>query len=314
VTIFINIILPVFGLILVGYIAGHTSILPPLAVRGIANAATYIMIPVLLFRSMIGDGTAPSMEPVIVLAYFGGCLIVLILALISGRLLFKMRLEQLGVFGMASMYSNAALLGLPLMQTAFGTSGVILQTKILAFHSLILLPVTTMLIALGRGQTGGFFKFIRPAVKDTVSNPIIIGLVSGLVWSFTGVGLWGPLDKMTGMLSAAASPTALIALGAALAQSTLRMGSELLEAVTVAILKLALHPLIVWYLTARVAGLPPEAIAVATVTAALPAGANVYLQAHQFGVYVTGAVNAVMLTTLLSVISITLILSFLHPM
>jgi predicted permease len=52
---------------------------------------------------------------------------------------------------------------------------------------------------------------------------------------------------------------------------------------------------------------------VATVTAALPAGANVYLQAHQFGIYVTGAVNAVMLTTLMSVISITLILSLLHP-
>src|SRR3954468_16366452 len=134
-TIFISIILPVFGLILVGYVAGRTPILPPLAVRGIANVATYIMIPVLLFRSMIGDGTAPSMEPVIVVAYFSGCLIVLMLALISGRLLFRMRLEQLGVFGMAAMYSNAALLGLPLMQTAFGTSGVILQTKILAFHS-----------------------------------------------------------------------------------------------------------------------------------------------------------------------------------
>ena len=118
---------------------------------------------------------------------------------------------------------------------------------------------------------------------------------------------------MTAMLSAAASPTALIALGAAQAQSSLRIGGELLEAMTVAILKLVLHPLIVWFLASRIAGLPPDAVAVATVTAALPAGANVYLQAHQFGCYVAGAVNAVMLTTLMSVISITLILSLLHP-
>jgi malonate transporter and related proteins len=313
VSIFINIILPIFGLILVGYLAGKTPIMPAQAVRGIANATTYLMIPVLLFRSIIGDGTVPNMEFGIVLAYFSGCLIVLILALISGRLFFKMRLEQLGVFGMAAMYSNAALLGLPLMQTAFGTSGVVLQTKIVAFHSLILLPVTTMVIGLGRGQVGGLFKFIGPAVKDTLSNPIIIGLMTGLAWSYTGLGIWGPLDKMTSMLSAAASPTALIALGAAQAQSSLRIGGELLEAMMVAILKLAVHPLIVWFLTAKVAGLPPEAVAVATVTAALPAGANVYLQANQFGVYVTGAVNAVMLTTLLSVISITLILGLLHP-
>jgi malonate transporter and related proteins len=311
--IFVSIILPVFGLILIGYIAGHTSILPAVAVRGIANATTYLMIPVLLFRSMVGDGTPRSMEPGIVLAYFGGCLIILVLALICGRVLFRLKLDQLGVFGLAAMYSNAVLLGLPLMQTAFGPNGVILQTRIIAFHSLILLPVTTMLIALGRGQKGGFFKIIGPAVKDTVSNPIIIGLVSGLAWSFTGLGIWGPLDKMTAMLSAAASPTALIALGAAQAQSSLRFGGELLEAMTVAILKLVLHPLIVWFLASRIAGLPPDAVAVATVTAALPAGANVYLQAHQFGCYVAGAVNAVMLTTLMSVISITLILSLLHP-
>jgi malonate transporter len=246
--ILISIILPVFGLILIGYIAGHTSILPAVAVRGIANATTYLMIPVLLFRSMVGDGTAPTMEPGIVISYFSGCLIILILAVASGRLLFRMRLDQLGVFGLAAMYSNAVLLGLPLVQTAFGPGGVILQTKIIAFHSLILLPVTTMLIALGRGQKGELRKIIGPALKDTVSNPIIIGLVSGLVWSFTGLGIWEPLDRMTAMLSAAASPTALIALGAAQAQSSLRIGSELLEAMTVALLKLALHPLIVWFL------------------------------------------------------------------
>ena len=313
VAIFINIILPVFGLILIGYIAGHTSVLPALAVRGLANAATYLMIPVLLFRSVVGDGTVPSWEPGIVLSYFSGCLLILVLGLILGRLLFKLSLDQLGVFGMASMYSNAALLGLPLIQTAFGASGVILQMKIIAFHSLILLPVTTMVIAMGRGQSGGPMKLIWPAVTDTVSNPIIIGIAGGLLWSLTGLGIWGPLDKMTAMLSAAASPTALIALGAALAQSTIRVGHELLEAMTVSVLKLAVHPVIVWVLTAKIAGLSPEAVIVATVTAGLPAGANVYLQAHQFGVYVEGAVNAVMLTTLLSVISITLILALLHP-
>ncbi|EWY39673.1 hypothetical protein N825_05555 [Skermanella stibiiresistens SB22] len=311
--IFVSIILPVFGLILIGYVAGRTPILPATAVRGIANAATYLMIPALLFRSMVGDGAVPSMEPGIVLAYFGGCLIILALALICGRALFRMTLDQLGVFGMAAMYSNAVLLGLPLMQTAFGPSGVILQTRIIAFHSLILLPVTTMLIAVGRGQSGGFLKIIGSAVKDTVTNPIIIGLIGGLAWSFTGLGIWQPLDRMMAMLGAAASPTALIALGAAQAQSSLRLGREMTEALTAAALKLVLHPLIVWFLTAKVVGLPPEAVAVATVTAALPAGANVYLQAHQFGVYVAGAVNAVMLTTLLSVVSITLILGLLHP-
>jgi malonate transporter len=118
---------------------------------------------------------------------------------------------------------------------------------------------------------------------------------------------------MFGMLSAAASPTALIALGAAQAQAGLRLGAEISEALTVAVLKLMLHPVIVWFLCAKVAGLPADAVAIATITAALPAGANVYLQAHQYNCYVEGSVNAVILTTILSVFSITLALTLLHP-
>jgi malonate transporter and related proteins len=310
----INIILPVFGLILVGYVAGRTSLLPAVAVRGVANTVTYLMIPALLFRAMAQEGVAQSLELGIVLAYFGGCVIILALAMVLGRLLFRLKLDQLGVFGMAAMYSNAILLGLPLIQTAFGPAGLVLQTKIIAFHALILLPVGTFLIAMGRGQSGGFMKVFRPALKETLSNPIIIGLLAGLAWGLTGLGLWDPLDRMAGMLSAAASPTALIALGATQAQAGLRsIGRGLFETLTVSLLKLVLHPLIVWFLAARVAGLPPDAVAVATVMAALPAGANVYLQAHQYNCYVEGSVNAVILTTLLSIVSLALTLTLLHP-
>ncbi len=312
-SIFVNIILPVFGLIFIGYVAGRTPILPATAVRGVANVTTWIMIPVLLFRSMAQKGVAQSLDPGIVVAYFGGCVIILGLALVAGRLLYRLKLDELGVFGMAAMYSNTVLLGLPLIQTAFGPAGVVLQTKIIAFHSLILLPVTTVLIALGRGHSGGLLTAFLPAVKETLSNPIIIGLLTGLAWGLTGLGLWEPLDRMFGMLSAAASPTALIALGAAQAQAGLRFGAEISEALTVAVLKLMLHPVIVWFLCAKVAGLPADAVAIATITAALPAGANVYLQAHQSNCYVGGSVNAVILTTILSVFSITLALTLLHP-
>jgi len=311
--ILINIILPIFGMILLGYCAGRTPILPPVAVRGVANTVTYIMIPALLFRSLAEQDVMGNLDLGIVLAYFGGCVIVLALALISGRLLFRLKLDELGVFGMGAMYSNAILLGLPLIQTAFGPAGVILQTKIIAFHSLILLPVTSLLIALGRGYSGGILKVFLPAVKETLSNPIILGLLAGLAWGMTGLGIWQPLDKMAVMLAAAASPTALIALGAAQAQAGLRLGSELVQALVIVVLKLIVHPAAVWFLTARIAGLPPDAVAVATVLAALPAGANVYLQAHQYNCYVVGAVNTVILTTLLSVVSITVVLALLHP-
>ena len=299
-----SVIFPVFALTAIGYGAGRT-IVPAGAVKALVNLVTYIEIPALLFRALAHQDVARDPALGISAVYFAGCFAVLVLALAIGRLGFRMRLDELGVFGMGAMYSNSSLLGIPLIQTAFGTSGLVLLTKIIAFHSLILIPVATVIVAVGRGEVQGLPALLRSAVSAALCNPIILGLLAGLAWSLTGWPVPGPVDHVLEMLSAAASPTALIAMGAT--QAHFRIGGDLGEVMGGAALKLVLHPLLVWLLAAGF-GLAPEAVAVATVTAALPPGINVYLLAHQYDCAVGRAASTMIAASVLSIASVGLVL------
>jgi malonate transporter and related proteins len=297
----LSVIFPVVALTAIGYGAGRT-IVPAATVRALVNVVNYIEIPVLLFRALAHQDLVHDPQLGISAVYFAGCFAVLLLALAVGRWGFGLKLDEAGVFGMGAMYSNSSLLGIPLIQTAFGTAGLVLLTKIIAFHSLILIPLSTVIVTVGRGDVRGVPAMVRSAALAALCNPIIIGLLAGAVWSLAGWPLPGPIDRVLEMLAVAASPTALIAMGAT--QAHFRVGGHLAQVAAGSALKLVLHPLLVWLLAAEVAGLPHEAVAVATITAALPPGINVYLMAQQYGCGVARAASTSIVASLLSALSV----------
>jgi len=302
------VIFPVFALTALGYGAGRT-IVPPVAVRGLVNIVNYIEIPVLLFRALAHQNIVRDLQLGISAVYFAGCFLVLILSLAIGRQAFRLKWDELGIFGMGAMYSNSSLLGIPLIQTAFGTSGVLVLTKIIAFHSLILIPVATVMVTAGRGNVQGLGALARAAVAAALCNPIILGLLAGLAWSLTGWPIPGAIDPVLEMLAVAAAPTALIAMGAT--QAHFRIGGHLGPVAAGALLKLAAHPLLVWLLAIGLGGLSGEAVAVATVTAALPPGINVYLLAHQYDCAVERAASTMIVASVLSLASVAVVLALL---
>jgi len=301
-----TVIFPVVALTAIGYGAGRT-IVPAGAVKALVNIVNYIEIPVLLFRALAHQDIVRDPQLGISAVYFAGCFGVLILALVIGRWGFRLKLDELGVFGMGAMYSNSSLLGIPLVQTAFGTTGLVLLTKIIAFHSLILIPVATVIVTVGRGDVQGVPAMMRSAITTALCNPIILGLLAGLAWSLAGWPIPGAIDHVLEMLAVAASPTALLAMGAT--QAHFRIGGHRAQVLTGAALKLVLHPLLVWGLAAGFAGLSREAVAVATVTAALPPGINVYLLAHQYDCAVGRAASTMIVASILSIVSVGVVLA-----
>lgn len=301
-----SVIFPVVALTAIGYGAGRT-IVPASAVKALVNIVNYIEIPVLLFHALARQDIVRDPQLGISVVYFAGCFGVLVVALVVGCRGFRLRLDELGVFGMGAMYSNSSLLGIPLIQTAFGTAGLVLLTKIIAFHSLILIPVATVLVATGRGDARGVAAMARSAVRAALCNPIILGLLAGLAWSFAGWPIPDAVDHVLEMLAVAASPTALLAMGAT--QAHFRIGDHLGQVTAGAFLKLVLHPLLVWGLATGVAGLSHEAVAVATVTAALPPGINVYLLAQQYDCAVGRAASTMIVASILSIVSVGVVLA-----
>lgn len=298
----LSILAPIFGLLAIGFAAARFDLLGREAVAGLVKLVSCIEIPALLFRALAREpgGGLAGLE--IAVVYFAACVVLLAAAYAIARLTLRLDGAESGVFGMGAVYSNSSLIGVPIAQALLGEHGITLLTKIIALHSLVLIPVSTLLVAHGAGTERGR---LRPVLAAVLGSPMVLGLAAGLFWRETGMTLPVPLDRITGILSDAASPTALIALGATIARTPWpkSFGAPLLATG----LKLVAHPVLVWGL-ARLLGLGADATLIATVTAALPPGINVYVMASHFNRYAEDAARAFALATTLSMLSIVVVI------
>ena len=219
--IMIEILLPIFCFILCGYGAGRFRLISDEGIQGIMTFVLYFAIPALLFRIVVNN-ELPGIEDLnVVLTYYSGCFVVFAISVLFGRAVFSLPLDQLGILGMGSMYSNSVLLGMPLVFTVFGEAGMIPILLIIAFHNVFLFPIVIVFIEIGRGRReareGGIMPVLMSAFRGTIENPVIIALAISFLWAAFGLGISGPVDRFADLMGKAVAPAALFALGASMA-------------------------------------------------------------------------------------------------
>ena len=304
----IGIVLPVFGLVLCGYVVGRTRLLTPEGIQGLTNFVFYVAIPVLMFRT-VARNDLPAIDDLNIIAvYYGGSYLLYFTAVLIGRLLFKLPFDQLAIFGMGSVYGNSVMLGLPLVYAIYGEAGMLPLLIIISFHNPMFITLTALIIEVGRGQNKSKLQIVVSSLKTMASNPVVIAICLALPLVLLDWTLPKPIDRFTDLLSGAAAPCALFALGASLVEY--KIAGKLDESLTIVGLKLIVHPLIIWSLATYVFVLDPLWAAVATIAAALPTGANVFIYSSGYGIYVARATSATLISTGLSVFSVALLLTW----
>jgi predicted permease len=111
---------------------------------------------------------------------------------------------------------------------------------------------------------------------------VILPIVAGLSWGLLRLPLPDTIDAPLALLGTASGPCSLVLLGASLASYGIRQFWR--EAVVLMVLKNIGYPLLIWTIGQYIFGLDGLAIAIVTVTAALPMGANVFLFAQRYQV------------------------------
>src|SRR5882762_754922 len=295
----VDIIVPVFGMVLVGWALGRTRLLTAEGLRGLTNVTFYALFPALLFRSM-AKVRLEALDLEILLVFF--------LLLPLGRLL-GMRPGDRTVFALAGTFSNGVGIGIPFVSYAFGEAGLVPLLMIIALNSLILLTLSSFLleVAAQGGARGRLLGKLGSAVLRMLKHPIIPSIFAGLAWSELTAfvpGLATPIviDRVLQALAAAAPPCGLIMAGASLAHVGLKEHWQ--PAAIATVFKLAVLPLMVWTSGRYLFTLDPLWLTVATLNAAMPAGANVYLVAQLYRAGVGLATNAVVISTAASVFSL----------
>ena len=302
----LDIILPVFGLVVLGFGAAKAKWFDEGAIRGLSLFVFNFAIPVMLFRTLAQVELPASIEWGFLLSYFLGAFIVFGLGMASAGLLFGRPLEAQGAAGLAAGYSNTVLLGIPLILTAFGDAAALPVFLLVAFHSLLLLPAGTAVIEAGRGRGEGLRRLPMVTAVGMAKNPIVVGLALGLVFNLLDISIPGPIDTIAETLGQAALPCATFAMGASLA--LYRIAGSLAESAVLIGLKIFVHPLLVWLLATQIFDVTPLSASVAVVMAALPTGVNAYLFAHRYGVGLAQAATAVLVSTGITIGTLSLLL------
>ena len=302
------IILPIFGLILCGYVLGRTPLFTKEGIASLGNFVFYLAIPALLFRTL-GQAQIPDgIDYGILFAYFGACGVIGIGSARLARSQFGIRLDEQSMFGMATTFSNTVMIGIPLMATAFGGRGLIPLLLIVAVHSVLLMSVPMIVIEFARGERGALTKTLRTTALAMIKNPVIMSMVVGIGYRLVGTDLPVPIDRFIDLLGRAAPPCALFALGASLIE--FKVAGNLAESLMATAFKLIGLPLLVWLLSVYVFELEPLWTVVATLTAALPTGANVFILAQKYDIYLQRAASTVVISTALSVVTLSILLAY----
>ena len=281
---------PFFALVLCGYVAARTRLLPLDAVPGLNMFVLYFALPCMLYRFGSATPGAQLFNPVIALLWLLAA--ALIVAATAGW-----ARRQGGSWPDAAMgalvaaFPNSGFMGVPLILALLGAGAV---GPVMATLLVDLVVTTSLCIGLSQwGAAGerGPAKAVGRALQGVLRNPMPWSILLGALAGALGFALWAPLGKTVQLLADAASPVALFTIGAVLARSQMRPATTAGQAAprdvgVLAVTKLLLHPLLVWTmgtLAVRAGALDTSALTPLVLVAALPAASNVSLLAERFG-------------------------------
>ena len=208
----INATLPIFLLIILGKVLKTTKIINDEFTKTADRYVFRIALPALLFSDLTENNVGSAFDGKYVLFCFS--VTIFSIAVLWGLTeKFMKNEEQKGAFIQGSYRSSAAILGVAFIQNIYGSSG---MAPLMIIGSVPLYNVFAVIVlTFESGHTGTDSSAnIRKAFINILKNPIIIGIVLGLIASFINLPLPGIVSKSINNLAVMTSPLALISIGA----------------------------------------------------------------------------------------------------
>jgi len=300
----LNVLLPIFALILVGFICRRTNRLGATAASEINRMVVWLCLPALLFTSTATATWEQIWHPGFVATFTLGTLAMFVLTL-------ALRWKKAGHFADASIdalsasYANTGYIGIPLCVMVLGGSG--LEPALIASLLVVcvLFGLALVCIEVGLQSEAQVHRIVFKVLVALAKNPLVISPILGACWAMTGAPLPAPASKFLSLLGAATTPCALISLGLFLAQKQQgpREGTSLLV-----LIKLVAHPVLTWFLAYKVFHLPPLWAHSALLLSALPTGTGPFMLAEYYKREASVVSSTILISTLGSLVTLSICL------
>ncbi|WP_315832788.1 AEC family transporter [Bradyrhizobium prioriisuperbiae] len=299
----LNLALPYFGLIFIGFACGKAKALPEAGLAWMNFFLLYVSLPALFFRILAKTPFEELNNLPFVIATTSATALAFTLSAGMGRLMGRLSLRDTTMAGLSGGYGNIGYMGPGLALATLGAKAAVPVALIFCFDSILLFSLVPLLMAVSSGKGQPLGPTIVSVVKQIVFHPLI---VAGYCGTFAAAFHLHPpvaIDNTLQFLQGAAAPVALFALGVTVA---LRPFSRVpWEVPGIILVKLVLHPLIVFGLLMLLGPFVPEWSATAILMASLPPALNVFVIARQYDAWIEAASAAVLLGTFVSVVTLT---------
>ena len=297
--------LPFFAIIGLGFWAGRTRFFTAEATAYLTKFVFFFALSAMLFRFAATLPFAEIFNARLILGYLLGTMTVYVLASAIAWLR-GLDIPTAAVEAQCAAIGNVGFLGLPMLSLLFSEAAIgpvmlVLTVDLVVFSSLIV-------ILINGGRDGRLtpttFKLIGMGL---VRNPMIVSISAGLIWSSLQLPVPEPLDDFLTILGGAATPGALFAIGASLADKS---AERVQIAAWLSFCKLVIHPACVAVALLWLIPIDTFPATVAISAAALPVAGNVYMLAAHYGIAPHRASAAILLSTIVSILTVPMVIAW----
>ncbi len=297
-------VLPFFALIGLGAAAGSAGMFDAGAGKVLTDFVFYFALSALLFRFAADLDLGALFEWRVLAGYALPSVAVYGLAAAVARRR-GAGLAEMAVEAQCAVIGNVGFLGLPMLTMLMGAGAALPILQVLTVDLLLFASLIVVLVSVAREGRITPRALLRVA-RALAVNPMLVAIFAGFGWAATGMGMPRPLDDLLRLLSNAATPGALFAIGVSLSRKS---AERLSIASWLALCKLVLHPLAVALSLFFVFAVPVATAKVIVTAAALPVAGNVFILAQSFGVAPQRVSTAILVSTILAVATLTAVLA-----
>ncbi|MFD6054038.1 AEC family transporter [Agromyces sp. NPDC060279] len=287
--------------VVVGWITARSGLFGPEARPVLAKLTFNVLAPFLLFSVLSTANVQQLFSTLLPVSAIAAATMMLLFGLVS-MLLLRRRLADTVIGSLASGYVNGNNIGIPIAVYMLGDAA--LSVPIVLLQLLLFAPVALAVLGAVVEQRTS----VAAIVRGTLTNPIIVGSLAGVLVAVSGIELPPIVLDPIELIGHAAVPLMLISYGMSLhGRRLLAPGGGRVEVFIAAGLKLLAMPVVAWALGRFVFGLDDASLYAVTVLAALPTAQNVFNYAQRYETAEVLARDTIFVTTVGAVPVLTVI-------
>ena len=301
----LSITIPFFSIIFLGTFLRARNVFNEEASRILTKFAFFVTLPPYVFLNIVKSSNINIFQWDFIIRFEIITIVIISFSFLFSKYLFKYNNRKASLFSLNSSYPNYGFLGIPLCILAFGKEAAIPISMILFADTIVLLTFTTFFAS--NTKESKIYKNLFFILVNMIKNPLLVAVLTGFIFVIFNIAIDSLIYNILNILSVAAPPTLLFALGIMLWNKVDISFIRLISVIT--IFRLIIHPLLVFCIFYFFpSSVPSLWINVAVLSSCLPVAATAFAMSGYYETFIKETSSSILVTTILSTISVSIIL------